>query len=203
MRARTRHRATLCGEPPLACVPPRYFRCRRYAAQRSATQRTQQQSDTNFLFFILNIKKGASKRGWATWLHAAVDERVTVAIPIVIPLLNTKENMLNEWVNLGTLLKNILVIFIRFYLFFLTKITNKGEWGWALDDYTAQHVFDFAGTPQFDLLMSHVDPLFYNDRYKKNIKKKERKEKEKKRKGKKLTDRIDLLTCKNSLWIRL
>eukprot|EP00026_Physarum_polycephalum_P006511 Phypoly_transcript_06555.p1 GENE.Phypoly_transcript_06555~~Phypoly_transcript_06555.p1 ORF type:complete len:575 (+),score=94.88 Phypoly_transcript_06555:59-1726(+) len=83
---------------------------------------------------------GASKRGWATWLHTAVDPRVVVSMPIVIPLLNTKANILNEWINLG-------------------------EWGWALDDYTNYHVFDFAGTPEFDLLMSHVDPLSYNDRY--------------------------------------
>ena len=36
----------------------------------------------------LNAVAGASKRGWATWTVAAVDKRVTVFIPIVIPILD-------------------------------------------------------------------------------------------------------------------
>jgi len=83
---------------------------------------------------------GASKRGWTTWLLTAVDERVTASVPIVLALLNMDVNIPDEWRSLG-------------------------EWGFALDDYTHQQVFEFIGTPMFDLLKRHVDPISYNDRY--------------------------------------
>lgn len=45
---------------------------------------------------------GASKRGWTTWLVAAVDpERINFACPIVLDALNLKENFKHMWRNNG------------------------------------------------------------------------------------------------------
>merc|ERR1711991_463922 len=40
---------------------------------------------------------GASKRGWNTWTLAAVDTRVSAAIPIVMPIPHVVENIAAEW----------------------------------------------------------------------------------------------------------
>lgn len=39
------------------------------------------------------ILSGASKRGWAAWLAAIADERVSALVPIVIDILNTADNI--------------------------------------------------------------------------------------------------------------
>ena len=40
---------------------------------------------------------GASKRGWATWTTAAVDNRVKAIMPMVIDLLNIKPSFEHHW----------------------------------------------------------------------------------------------------------
>jgi PhoPQ-activated pathogenicity-related protein len=43
------------------------------------------------------IVVGGSKRGWATWLTAAVDHRVKAIVPISIDLLNLGEQFVHHW----------------------------------------------------------------------------------------------------------
>ena len=58
------------------------------AIQEIIRQQHQQQINR----FVLS---GASKRGWTTWLAAAVDKRITAIAPMVIDTLNMKEQL--QW----------------------------------------------------------------------------------------------------------
>lgn len=82
---------------------------------------------------------GASKRGWTTWLTAAVDDRVTTAIPIVIDTLNVEAS-----VNAHE----------DFYGFFSS----------AISPYVDQGIMDWRGTPEMQALFDLVDPYAYLDR---------------------------------------
>src|SRR5947209_8214650 len=42
------------------------------------------------------IISGASKRGWTTWLTAAIDQRVRAIAPVVIDTLNMRAQMLRQ-----------------------------------------------------------------------------------------------------------
>jgi PhoPQ-activated pathogenicity-related protein len=83
---------------------------------------------------------GASKRGWTTWTVAAVDKRVTVFIPIVIPILDMVANINKMWEALG-------------------------EWTFAFGDYLEENVMNYLNTPQFQLMANIIDPIKYLDRY--------------------------------------
>ncbi|GMU93487.1 MAG: hypothetical protein AMXMBFR4_25450 [Candidatus Hydrogenedentota bacterium] len=45
---------------------------------------------------------GASKRGWATWLTAAIDPRVKAILPIVIDVLNFPDQVEHHWESYGS-----------------------------------------------------------------------------------------------------
>lgn len=85
------------------------------------------------------IVAGASKRGWTTWLASAVDPRVSVAVPIVIDVLNVD-------------------------ISFRHHFDVYGFWAPAVTPYVNQGIMNFIDTPQLDQLFDIVDPYVYRDR---------------------------------------
>lgn len=83
---------------------------------------------------------GASKRGWTTWLTAAVDTRVVAIMPMVIDVLNIPEQMTHHFAAYG------------FY-------------SDAIHDYVDLDVIRRIYTPQGQALLEIVDPYEYRDRY--------------------------------------
>jgi PhoPQ-activated pathogenicity-related protein len=83
---------------------------------------------------------GASKRGWTTWLTAAVDPRVTAIIPMVIDVLNIGEQMTHHF-------------------------AAYGYYSDAIHDYVDLDVISRMYTPQGKALLQIVDPYEYRDRY--------------------------------------
>ncbi|MEJ2702011.1 MAG: PhoPQ-activated pathogenicity-related family protein [Sedimentisphaerales bacterium] len=92
----------------------------------------------------INIKhfvvSGGSKRGWTTWLTAAVDKRVVAIAPAVIDVLNMDEQMQHHFAAYG------------FY-------------SQAIADYEDLDVFEKLSSPQAEPLLKTVDPYEYRDRY--------------------------------------
>jgi PhoPQ-activated pathogenicity-related protein len=82
---------------------------------------------------------GVSKRGWTAWTTAAVDNRVSAVVPVVIDLLNIGPSFDHHY---------------RAY----------GNWAPALGDYEEMGIMDWAHTPQFRALMQIEDPYSYRDR---------------------------------------
>ena len=86
------------------------------------------------------VVSGASKRGWTTWLTAAVDKRVAAIAPAVIDVLNMKESMRHHF----------------------------GAYGFyapAIRDYEEMKVFDRLLTAKGEALRKLVDPYEYRARY--------------------------------------
>jgi PhoPQ-activated pathogenicity-related protein len=82
------------------------------------------------------ILVGASKRGWTAWLSLVADDRVKSIIPIVIDVLNMRQN------------------FQHIHDFY-------GQWPIALKDYLEQGVIQHFNTKEFDQLSMVEDPLAY------------------------------------------
>ena len=82
---------------------------------------------------------GGSKRGWAAWTTAAVDDRVIAVVPASIDVLNVEESLEHHF-------------------------RSYGFWAPALKDYTDMGIMDWSGTPQFRALMKIEDPYSYRDR---------------------------------------
>ncbi len=85
------------------------------------------------------VVAGGSKRGWTTWLTAAVDARVVAIIPIVIDVLNVEKSMRHHY-------------------------AAYGFWAPAVGDYEEQRVFQYMGTPRMEQLLQLVDPYRYRER---------------------------------------
>ncbi len=83
---------------------------------------------------------GGSKRGWTTWLTAAVDPRVSAFIPASIDMLNLGQQFIHHWESYG---------------FFAP----------ALADYVAFDLPCQVQTPQGRALLQVIDPYAYRDRY--------------------------------------
>ncbi|MBP8302945.1 MAG: PhoPQ-activated pathogenicity-related family protein [Phycisphaerae bacterium] len=86
------------------------------------------------------VVSGGSKRGWTTWLCAAVDPRVIAISPLVIDVLNMGPQMRHHFSAYG----------------FYSK---------AIQDYVDLQVFERLDTPEGRALQALVDPYAYRDRY--------------------------------------
>ncbi|WP_197526526.1 PhoPQ-activated pathogenicity-related family protein [Botrimarina colliarenosi] len=82
---------------------------------------------------------GGSKRGWTTWLAAAVDDRVAAIAPIVIDVLNIEPSMRHHH-------------------------ASYGFWSEALADYESQGLADRLAAPESVAIRSIVDPYAYRAR---------------------------------------
>ncbi|MHC4207659.1 MAG: PhoPQ-activated pathogenicity-related family protein [Planctomycetota bacterium] len=86
------------------------------------------------------VVSGGSKRGWTTWLTAAVDKRVVAIAPAVIDVLNMDEQMKHHF----------------------------GAYGFysdAIADYGEMKVFERLDTPEGQALVKFIDPYEYRNRY--------------------------------------
>lgn len=91
------------------------------------------------------IVAGASKRGWTTWLAAAVENgplgggRVSAIIPMVIDVLNTERSFDHHF---------------KVY----------GFWAPAIQDYVDAGCMDYLGSPEMQELFEMIDPYSYLER---------------------------------------
>lgn len=83
------------------------------------------------------IASGASKRGWAVWMAALADSRVSAIAPFVIDILNTKE-VLNH-----------------------TYRAYGASWPLAFNAYFQEGITEQVETANFAKLMQVEDPLLY------------------------------------------
>lgn len=83
------------------------------------------------------IATGASKRGWAVWMTALADNRVSAIAPFVIDILNTKQVLLHTYNAYGK------------------------SWPLAFNAYHHEGITQKIETPGFSKLMQIEDPLLY------------------------------------------
>jgi len=86
------------------------------------------------------VVAGGSKRGWTTWMTAAVDPRVCAIVPIVIDVLNVKRSMAHHY-------------------------AAYGFWAPAIDDYVQHKITHRRDTPEHAKLLELVDPYAYRARF--------------------------------------
>ena len=86
------------------------------------------------------VVTGASKRGWTTWLTAAVDDRIRAIMPIVIDTFDLPRSIEHHW-------------------------GAYGEWSPAIRDYTQRELFRPLGSKRGRIVRENVDPYLYRDRY--------------------------------------
>jgi PhoPQ-activated pathogenicity-related protein len=85
------------------------------------------------------IVAGASKRGWTTWLTAAVDKRVSAIAPVVIDVLNMREQMPRQ-------------------------LQAFGAYSSRLTAYSSRGLLPIPETPAGERLLRMVDPWAYRDK---------------------------------------
>jgi PhoPQ-activated pathogenicity-related protein len=85
------------------------------------------------------IVSGASKRGWTTWLTAAIDQRVRAIAPVVIDTLNMRAQMPRQ-------------------------LEAFGAYSARLAPYTSRGLLPIPETPEGQRLLNMVDPWAYRDR---------------------------------------
>jgi PhoPQ-activated pathogenicity-related protein len=86
------------------------------------------------------VVSGASKRGWTSWLVAAVDKRVAGIVPMVYDNLNLQKQMPHQ-------------------------MASWGAYSSQIEDYTKRGLQQMLGTPQGQKLVQIVDPWTYRERY--------------------------------------
>jgi len=85
------------------------------------------------------IVSGASKRGWTTWLTAAIDPRVRAIAPVVIDTLNMRAQLPRQ-------------------------LKAFGAYSARLAPYTTRGLVPIPETPEGQRLLSMVDPWEYRDK---------------------------------------
>ena len=95
---------------------------------------------TNPVFIDDYVVMGASKRGWTTWLTAAVDSRVKSIMPMVIDVLQMDRQMAHHF-------------------------SAYGDYSSAIHDYVEKDIFSRLYTPEGRDLFKIVDPYRYLDRF--------------------------------------
>lgn len=85
------------------------------------------------------VVAGGSKRGWTTWVTAAVDRRVIAIVPLVIDLLNIEPSFRNH-------------------------LAAYGYYSPAVGDYERQGILEWQGKPRYADLLRIEDPFAYRDR---------------------------------------
>ena len=85
------------------------------------------------------IVAGASKRGWTTWLTAAVDGRISAIAPVVIDVLNMRAQMPRQ-------------------------LQAFGAYSSRLTAYSSRGLLPIPETPAGQRLLSMVDPWAYRDK---------------------------------------
>ncbi|HJQ25303.1 MAG TPA: PhoPQ-activated protein PqaA family protein [Blastocatellia bacterium] len=86
------------------------------------------------------VVSGGSKRGWTTWLVAAVDRRVRAIMPVVIDALNSQQITRHQY-------------------------EAYGFFSQALEDYVRHKIFpDKIGTPEYQHILAIEDPFNYRKR---------------------------------------
>lgn len=86
------------------------------------------------------VVSGGSKRGWTSWLTAAVDDRVRGVIPMVIDVMNLPRMVEHHW-------------------------GAYGFWAPAIGDYAGRRLFEWLESPDAHTLRTIVDPYLYRDRF--------------------------------------
>ncbi len=86
------------------------------------------------------VVAGGSKRGWTTWMTAAVDKRVVAIAPIVIDVLNANVSMKHHY-------------------------SAYGFWAPAIGDYVKHKITHRRSEPRYANLLQLVDPYAYRDRF--------------------------------------
>ncbi len=83
---------------------------------------------------------GGSKRGWTTWMTAAVDKRVVGIAPMVIDVLNLDASMRHHF-------------------------GAYGFWAPAIDEYVDHRIMQRRDLPRYAELMQIEDPFAYRNRF--------------------------------------
>lgn len=86
------------------------------------------------------VVSGGSKRGWTTWLTAAVDKRVVGIVPMVYNNLNLSKQMPHQ-------------------------LESWGAYSRSISDYTEKDLPSALQTPRGRYLSSLVDPWTYRERF--------------------------------------
>ncbi len=86
------------------------------------------------------VVAGGSKRGWTTWMTAAVDKRVIAIAPLVIDVLNMDVSMRHHY-------------------------GAYGFWAPAIEEYVDHRVMQRRDTANYAKLLQVEDPFAYRDRF--------------------------------------
>ncbi len=86
------------------------------------------------------VVAGGSKRGWTTWMTAAVDKRVIAIAPLVIDVLNMDVSMRHHY-------------------------GAYGFWAPAIEEYVDHHIMQRRETATYAKLLQIEDPFAYRNRF--------------------------------------